>query len=174
MTRRGIIEVFWDAEVGARVLDEDTWSSVGRRAPDTPEVLAAHRRAVRWRIAAYGELPKRRLATLPAHKSCAREARFIALQQRLLSLVPAFLRTLKAHQKSLMRLLGGEKAHVSPAAAVAFVNGSTTEEVEDLGLEDEEAEKAIDADEEATAAAAAELEAESASAIDLRAELAAG
>jgi hypothetical protein len=42
------IEVLWDAEIGARVLDEDTWSSVGRGAPDTPEVLAAHLRAVRW------------------------------------------------------------------------------------------------------------------------------
>ena len=40
------IEVLWDAEIGARVLDEDTWSSVGRGAPDSPEVLAAHLRAV--------------------------------------------------------------------------------------------------------------------------------
>jgi hypothetical protein len=45
------IEVLWDAEIGARVLDEDTWSSVGRGAPDSPEVLAAHLRAVRWRTA---------------------------------------------------------------------------------------------------------------------------
>src|SRR5580704_4949738 len=43
------IEVLWDAEVAPKILDEDTWSSVGRGAPDSPEVLAAHLRAVRWR-----------------------------------------------------------------------------------------------------------------------------
>jgi SNF2 family DNA or RNA helicase len=45
------VEVLWDAEIGARVLDEDSWASVGRGAPDSPEVLAAHLRAVRWRTA---------------------------------------------------------------------------------------------------------------------------
>ena len=45
------IEVLWDAEVAPRILDEDSWSSVGRGAPDSPEVLAAHLRAVRWRTA---------------------------------------------------------------------------------------------------------------------------
>jgi len=45
------IEVLWDAEVGASVLAEDTWSRVGRGAPDSPEVFAAHLRAIRWRSA---------------------------------------------------------------------------------------------------------------------------
>ena len=35
------IDVLWDAEIGARVLEEDAWSRVGRGAPDSPEVLAA-------------------------------------------------------------------------------------------------------------------------------------
>src|SRR5216683_3511590 len=45
------IEVLWDAEVGASVLATDTWSHVGRGAPDDPKVLAAHLRAIRWRSA---------------------------------------------------------------------------------------------------------------------------
>src|SRR5439155_1486825 len=49
------IEVIWDAEIGARVLEEDAWSRVGRGAPDSPEVLAAHLRAVRWRSATAAE-----------------------------------------------------------------------------------------------------------------------
>jgi SNF2-related domain len=127
-----------------------------------------------WRrLAAYGELRKKRLATLPAHKAALAKLGFVGLQQRLLSSIPAFLRTLKAHQKSLVRLAEGEKPHAASGAALAFVNGSTADEIDDLGLEDEDAEKAIDADEEATAAAAAELGADDASPSDLRAELAA-
>jgi hypothetical protein len=45
------IEVLWDAEIGAAVLDEDGWRSVGTGLPDRAEVLAAHLRAIRWRSA---------------------------------------------------------------------------------------------------------------------------
>ncbi len=45
------IEVLWDAEIGATVLEEDTWSRVGRGAPDSPEVLAAYVKTIRWRSA---------------------------------------------------------------------------------------------------------------------------
>jgi hypothetical protein len=45
------IEILWDAEIGASVLAEDTWSRVGRGSPDSPEVLAAYLRAIRWRSA---------------------------------------------------------------------------------------------------------------------------
>jgi hypothetical protein len=45
------IEVLWDAEVGASILETDSWSRVGRGAPDDPKVLAAHLRAIRWRSA---------------------------------------------------------------------------------------------------------------------------
>jgi hypothetical protein len=45
------IEVLWDAEIGARIIQDDTWSQVGRGAPDGPEVLAAYLRAIRWRSA---------------------------------------------------------------------------------------------------------------------------
>jgi hypothetical protein len=45
------IEVIWDAEISPRVLEDNAWASVGRGAPDSPEVLAAHLRAIRWRSA---------------------------------------------------------------------------------------------------------------------------
>src|SRR2546428_5298106 len=45
------IEVLWDAEIGTRIIQDDTWSQVGRGAPDSPEVLAAYLRAIRWRSA---------------------------------------------------------------------------------------------------------------------------
>jgi SNF2 family DNA or RNA helicase len=35
----------------ARVLEDDAWSRVGRGAPDSPEVLAAYVKAIRWRSA---------------------------------------------------------------------------------------------------------------------------
>jgi hypothetical protein len=63
---------------------------------DTPELDL-------WRrLAAYGELRRKRLATLPAQKAALAKLGFIGLQQGLLSSVTAFLRTLKAHQKSLV------------------------------------------------------------------------
>ena len=73
----------------------------------------------------------------------------------------------------MQRLIDGEQAQGVAAAAQAFVDGSTTEKTEDLGLEDEQAEEAIDADEEATAEAASVAGAADASAADLRKELAA-
>ncbi|MFI5023821.1 MAG: DISARM system SNF2-like helicase DrmD [Alphaproteobacteria bacterium] len=45
------LEVLWDAEIGAKVLDEDGWRKVGEGLPDSAEVLAAHLRTVRWRSA---------------------------------------------------------------------------------------------------------------------------
>jgi len=45
------IEVLWDAEIGTRIMQDDTWAQVGRGAPDSPEVLAAYLRAIRWKSA---------------------------------------------------------------------------------------------------------------------------
>jgi hypothetical protein len=45
------LEILWDAEIGAVVLDEDGWGNVGAGLPDRAEVLAAHLRAIRWRSA---------------------------------------------------------------------------------------------------------------------------
>ena len=41
------LEVLWDAEIGAAVLDEDGWRNVGQGLPDSPDVLAAHLRTIR-------------------------------------------------------------------------------------------------------------------------------
>jgi hypothetical protein len=45
------VEVLWDAEIGAAVLDEDKWRGIGEGLPDNPEVLAAYVRTIRWRSA---------------------------------------------------------------------------------------------------------------------------
>ena len=108
-------------------------------ANDAPELVL-------WRqLAAYGELRKQRIATLPAHKAALAKLAFVGLQQRLLSSIAAFLRTLKAHRKTLQRLIDGEVTQGGSAAAEGFVDGSTTDKSEDLGLEDESAEAALEA-----------------------------
>jgi ERCC4-related helicase len=127
-----------------------------------------------WRrLAAYGELRQRRIAKLPAQRAALAKLAFVGLQQRLLSSAAAFLRTLKAHRKALQRVIEGEPPPPAPAAAQAFVDGSTTDKGEDLGLEDQSAEEAIDADEEAAAEAASLAGATGAGSIEMRAELAA-
>jgi hypothetical protein len=127
-----------------------------------------------WRrLAAYGELRKSRSSKLPPHKAALAKLAFVGLQQRLLSSIPAFVRTLKAHRKTLQRLIDGQQEQVIVAAAQTFVDGSTTDKTEDLGLEDEQAEVALEADEEVAAEAASVVGAAEASTADLRAELAA-
>src|SRR5262249_40232962 len=125
------------------------------------------------RLAAYGELRRKRIARLPAHKAALAKMTFVGLQQRLLSSIPAFLRTLKAHRKTLQRIVDGEHPHAPAAAAQAFVDGSTTDKPEELTLEDESAERVIDADEETATVAASVAGAAEASEADLKAELAA-
>jgi SNF2 family DNA or RNA helicase len=127
-----------------------------------------------WRrLAAYGELRSRRIAKLSPQKTALAKLAFVGLQQRLLSSIAAFVRTLKAHRKTLERLVEGGTAPSPVAAAQAFVDGSTTEKVEELALEEVDAEDVIDADEEAAAEAAAVVGAVEATAADLRKELAA-
>jgi ERCC4-related helicase len=136
-------------------------------ASDAPELVL-------WQqLSAYGELRKKRIATLPAQKAALAKLAFVGLQQRLLSSIAAFARTAKAHRKTLQRLVDGDGAPAESGAAVGFVDGSTTDKTEDLGLEDQSAETAIEADEEATSEAASILGAIDASPIELRKELAA-
>ena len=45
------LEVLWSAEINGKLLDDDRWASVGHGQPDSPEVLAAHIRAIRWKSA---------------------------------------------------------------------------------------------------------------------------
>ena len=99
---------------------------------------------------------------------------FVGLQQRLLSSVAAFARTLKVHRATLQRMLDGEEAGLVAAAALAFVRSDELKTASSLGLEDERAEKTIDADDDATAEAASALGAADAAKGDLRTEIGSG
>jgi hypothetical protein len=73
------IEVLLDAEISPRVLEDDTWAGLGQGAPDSPEVLAAYLRAVRWRSGAPPTAICSRRRSAPASgsmpTSCCRCAR---------------------------------------------------------------------------------------------------
>ena len=120
---------------------------------------------------AYGELRARRIATLPRHKAAVAKLAFVGLQQRLLSSIAAFARTLKVHRATLQRVLDGEEASGVAAAAQAFVAAPAGDDDAELGLEDESAERAIDADDDATTEAASALGVAGAAKNDLRIEL---
>jgi superfamily II DNA or RNA helicase len=134
---------------------------------DSPELELARQ------LAAYGELRMKRIASLPTQKASMAKLAFVGLQQRLLSSVAAFARTLRVHKATLQRMLDGEEAGRVAAAALAFVEGPTSEDSAELGLEDDQAERIIDADDDATAEAASTLGAAGAAKGDLRAEFAA-
>ena len=124
-------------------------------------------------LAAYGELRMKRIARLPTQKAALAKLAFVGLQQRLLSSIAAFARTLKVHRATLQRMVDGEASGSVAAAALAFVARPTNEDNSELGLDDDRAETAIDADEDATAEAASALGAADAEQSDLNAELAA-
>lgn len=132
---------------------------------DAPELELARR------LAAYGELRMKRIVTLPSSKSSIAKLAFVGLQQRLLSSISAFARTLRRHRTTLQRVAEGTEAIRSTAAASAFVNGPDGEDSTELGLEDGNAETAIDADDDASNEAASALGAADATKSDLRAEI---
>jgi hypothetical protein len=110
---------------------------------------------------------------LPSQKAALAKLAFVGLQQRLLSSIPAFARTLKAHRKTLQRLLDGEVYRVVEEVAQTFVDGSTTGKVEGLEVDDEETETGLDADEDVATEAASVAGAAGAAVPDLKKELAA-
>ncbi|MFT8775154.1 MAG: DISARM system SNF2-like helicase DrmD [Gluconacetobacter liquefaciens] len=123
-------------------------------------------------LAAYGELRMKRIAKLSSQKAALAKLAFVGLQQRLLSSIAAFARTLKTHRTTLQKVLDGEEVARARAAATAFVAVPTPEDNAELGLEEEDAEKAMAADEEAEAATASAAGVVDATLEDLRAELA--
>ncbi len=139
---------------------------IGGLAEDTPELDLARQ------LAAYGELRMKRIASLPTQKAALAKLAFVGLQQRLLSSIAAFARTLKVHRATLQRMVDGEAAGSVAAAALAFVARPVNEDNNELGLDDDRAEKSIDAEDDATAEAASALGAADAVQGDLRAELA--
>jgi hypothetical protein len=45
------LEVAWDADTGARRLEDDFWSRLGRDGTDDPAVFAAYLRTLKWNTA---------------------------------------------------------------------------------------------------------------------------
>jgi ERCC4-related helicase len=134
--------------------------------PEAPELELARR------LADYDDLRMKRIRALPPRKATLAKLVFVGLQQRLLSSPAAFLRTLRVHRKSLERLIALQAQVEEAVAASAFVAPPAPDLPAELGLEDEDAEKAIDADEDAATEAASIAGAEGARIEALRAELA--
>ncbi|HEY2048589.1 MAG TPA: DISARM system SNF2-like helicase DrmD [Caulobacteraceae bacterium] len=128
------------------------------------------------RLAAYGALRAKRIARLTPGRQAMAQLAFVGLQQRLLSSIAAFSRTLKKHKAGLEAAISAEwpdPQEVGAIAARGFVGGESADEAAELGLEDEAAEKALEADEDAEAMAAAAMGVQDAGVGELKAELAA-
>jgi ERCC4-related helicase len=134
---------------------------------DAPELALARL------LIAYGELRMKRIAKLSSQKAALAKLAFVGLQQRLLSSVAAFARTLKTHRATLQKVLDGEEVARATPAAASFVGAPTPEDNAELGMEGEDAEKAMAANEEAEAATASAAGVVDATLEDLRAEVAA-
>lgn len=123
------------------------------------------------RLAAYGELRMLRIAKLPAQRAALAKLAFVGLQQRLLSSVAAFARTLKVHRSGLQRVLDSEASEPPSYVARGFVGGPACDDLTELDLEDAAAEMEIDADEESLAEAATAIGSFGAAKADLRGEI---
>jgi hypothetical protein len=75
-------------------------------------------------LAAYAELRAKRIARLAPREAANAKLTFVGLQQRLLSSIVAFLRTLEVHRKSLLTLIEKKEASAPVEAARAFVTGN--------------------------------------------------
>ncbi len=100
-------------------------------------------------LAAYGESICARTADLPGREAGLARLAFVGLQQRLLSSIAAFARTLEVHLRSIDRTA----ARVSHAAAESFVRGAPA--TEDEPVEESETENALHTEEDQAAEAAA-------------------
>jgi hypothetical protein len=124
-------------------------------------------------LAVYGELRAKRIARLPPRHAANAKLAFVGLQQRLLSSIAAFMRTLEVHRKSLLALIEKEEAAAPIAAAQAFVTGSFDPDELPVNAEEQTAEATIAADEDAAAEAATRLGGVGAQVSEVRTELAA-
>src|SRR6185312_6463232 len=108
----------------------------------------------------------------PPQQAALAKLAFVGLQQRLLSSIAAFARTLRKHRATLQRIVDGAAPAKVAAAAQAFVATPEADESLDLGLEDEAAERAAEADDDATVEAASALGAVGAGKNELEGEIA--
>jgi hypothetical protein len=87
---------------------------------DAPELFLSQK------LAQYGEAIRTRTASLPLQEAGYVRLTFVGLQQRLLSSIAAFAKTLEVHRKGLLRA----DSVASQAAAEAFVYGGAVMEDE--------------------------------------------
>lgn len=111
-------------------------------------------------LADYRALRERRIGTLGAAQGARARLAFVGLQQRLLSSVPAFARTLRVHLAGLERLIAGETAQ--PAVADEDPDAPERADEEDAAFERLDRAEAVRTEAAAMAAggAAAQLMAE--------------
>jgi SNF2 family DNA or RNA helicase len=112
---------------------------------DAPELLLSRK------LAAYGEAIRARAASLPTREAGYSRIAFVGLQQRLLSSIAAFAKTLEVHRKGLSRADDSDGAGAL-FAAEAFVRGAAKTEDEPI---DEASGEALLREEEDQAAEAA-------------------
>jgi hypothetical protein len=112
---------------------------------DAPELLLSRK------LAAYGEAIRARAASLPTREAGYARIAFVGLQQRLLSSIAAFAKTLEVHRKGLSRADDSDGAGAL-FAAEAFVRGAAKTEDEPI---DENTGEALLREEEDQAADAA-------------------
>lgn len=79
-------------------------------------------------LADYGHLRDRRIGALTPGKAAQARLAFIGLQQRLLSSVPAFARTVRVHRASLQRLIDGTASPAHCVGAEAFTAAGVVED----------------------------------------------
>ncbi len=121
----------------------------------------------------YADLRAKRLNSLPRGERNRARLVFTGLQQRLLSSVAAFSRTLEVHRRGLVSVLDQSSESLPESAAEAFARDvSNDDELPFSESEGEEIEAAIDADSDANTVAATALGAIGATRETLSAELA--
>jgi superfamily II DNA or RNA helicase len=137
-------------------------------SPDAPELSLARM------LADYARLREERIGALPPHEAAHARIVLVGLQQRLLSSIAAFARTLKAHRKTLARLAEGGQAPAAPAASAAsLLTSQSAPDPSELDLEDEAGADALIAEDDAAVAAATVVAERNTTAARLKAELAA-
>jgi ERCC4-related helicase len=127
-------------------------------------------------LRAYGKLRSKRISRLSGGKAASAKLSFIGLQQRLLSSVHAFAKTLAVHRASLVKAIEAAQVQRGPQAASINADAIDTLETQEelpIDLAEEDAEKIIAEDESAVAQATAELGTVDATREELKAELAA-
>ncbi|NBB24803.1 ATP-dependent helicase [Porphyrobacter sp. SLTP] len=141
--------------------------ALGGLREDQPELVLAKM------LSDYGALRERRIGALRAGKAAQARLSFVGLQQRLLSSIPAFAKTLQVHRKSLQKVLEQGSDHIPLAAAAAFVHAQLGEVDLSSGMDEDAALRLLSDEEDQGADAAAALGTAEASRGQLDGELAA-